>query len=105
MGLRGGSFFINDHEGYLRSQTRYEVLSAKWPNYGFRVVALGGNPNGNPSPPLQPKAVHKSPLNTDDSPKPSSEAKVPSVPILTPPVRRDKVKTYYVSQSDGNDDV
>ena len=104
VGLRGGSFFINDHEGYLRSQTRYEVLSAKWPNYGFRVVALGGNPNGNPSPPLQPKAFPESPPNMDDSPKPSSEAKVPPVPILTPPVRRDKVNTYYVSQSDGNDD-
>jgi dienelactone hydrolase/formylglycine-generating enzyme required for sulfatase activity len=43
VGLRGGSFFINDNEGYLRSQTRYDVLSAKWPNYGFRVVALGGD--------------------------------------------------------------
>jgi len=21
----------------------YDVLSAKWPNYGFRVVALGGS--------------------------------------------------------------
>ena len=104
VGLRGGSFFINDHEGYLRSQTRYEVLSAKWPNYGFRVVALGGNPNGNPSPPLQPKATPESHPDTDDSPKPSPEAKVPPVPLLPPPVRRDKVKTYYVSQSDGNDD-
>ena len=41
VGLRGGSFYINDHEGYMRSATRYDVLSAKWPNYGFRVVALG----------------------------------------------------------------
>jgi len=41
VGLRGGSFFINDHQGYMRSATRYDVLSAKWPNYGFRVVALG----------------------------------------------------------------
>ena len=40
-GLRGGSFYINDHAGYMRSATRYDVLSAKWPNYGFRVVALG----------------------------------------------------------------
>lgn len=40
-GLRGGSFHINDNESYLRSGTRYDVLSAKWPNYGFRVVALG----------------------------------------------------------------
>jgi len=41
VGLRGGSFFLNDNETYLRSTTRYDVLSAKWPNYGFRVVALG----------------------------------------------------------------
>lgn len=40
-GLRGGSFYINDNEGYMLSFTRYDVLSAKWPNYGFRVVALG----------------------------------------------------------------
>ena len=39
--LRGGSFYINDHEGYMRSTARYDVLSAKWPNYGFRVAALG----------------------------------------------------------------
>lgn len=41
VGLRGGSFYHNDNEGYMRSATRYDVLSAKWPNYGFRVVALG----------------------------------------------------------------
>jgi len=40
-GLRGGSFYINDNSGYMRSGIRYDVLSAKWPNYGFRVVALG----------------------------------------------------------------
>lgn len=42
VGLRGGSFYINDNEGYMRSSTRYDVWGAKWPNYGFRVVALGG---------------------------------------------------------------
>lgn len=42
-GLRGGSFYLNDNEGYLRSTTRYDVLSAEWPNYGFRVVALGAS--------------------------------------------------------------
>lgn len=42
VGLRGGSWFINDNDGYLQSGTRYDVLSAKWPHYGFRVVALGG---------------------------------------------------------------
>jgi sulfatase modifying factor 1 len=41
VGLRGGSFYINDHAGYMRSATRYDVISARWPNYGFRVVALG----------------------------------------------------------------
>jgi len=41
VGLRGGSFFLNDNETYLRSNTRYDVPSAKWPNYGFRIVALG----------------------------------------------------------------
>ncbi len=40
-GLRGGSWYINDNQNYMRSTTRYDVLSAKWPNYGFRVVALG----------------------------------------------------------------
>jgi formylglycine-generating enzyme required for sulfatase activity len=43
VGLRGGSFYINDHAGYMRSETRYDVLSAKWPNYGFRVAAVGGD--------------------------------------------------------------
>lgn len=42
-GLRGGSFFINDNDGYMAASTRYDVLSAKWPNYGFRVVQLGGD--------------------------------------------------------------
>jgi len=42
VGLRGGSWFINDNDGYLQSGTRYEVYGAKWPHYGFRVVALGG---------------------------------------------------------------
>jgi formylglycine-generating enzyme required for sulfatase activity len=41
-GLRGGSWYINDNENYMRSTIRYDVLSAKWPHYGFRVVALGG---------------------------------------------------------------
>ncbi len=43
VGLRGGSFYINDNAGYMLSGTRYDVLSAKWPNYGFRVAALGGS--------------------------------------------------------------
>lgn len=42
VGLRGGSFYINDNDGYMQLTTRYDVYSAKWPNYGFRVVALGG---------------------------------------------------------------
>jgi len=42
-GLRGGSFYINDNENYMAANVRYDVLSAKWPNYGFRVVQLGGD--------------------------------------------------------------
>lgn len=42
VGLRGGSFFLNDNPGYMESTTRYDVYTAKWPNYGFRVVRLGG---------------------------------------------------------------
>ena len=104
VGLRGGSFFINDHEAYLRSHTRYEVLSAKWPNYGFRVVALGGNPKAIPSPSPKPKEVTESLPKTEDSPQPPPEAKVPPVPLPKPPAPRAKAKTYYVSQSGGNDD-
>ena len=42
-GVRGGSFFINDHEGYLQSSTRYvsNPPTFEFSNYGFRVVALG----------------------------------------------------------------
>jgi formylglycine-generating enzyme required for sulfatase activity len=43
VGLRVGSFFMNDRDEYLLSYTRYDVYGAKWPNYGFRVVALGGS--------------------------------------------------------------
>jgi sulfatase modifying factor 1 len=42
VGLRGGSFYMNDNDSYLQSGTRYDVYAAKWPNYGFRVAALGG---------------------------------------------------------------
>ena len=42
VGLRGGGWYINDNDSYCISTTRYDVLSAKWPHYGFRVVALGG---------------------------------------------------------------
>jgi formylglycine-generating enzyme required for sulfatase activity len=42
VGVRGGSFYINDIDSYLQSGTRYDDHSAKEPNYGFRVVALGG---------------------------------------------------------------
>ena len=43
-GVRGGSFWINDHAGYMLSSTRY-CSNPPWfvyDNYGFRVVALGG---------------------------------------------------------------
>ncbi len=42
VGLRGGSFYMHDKEVYLLATTRHEVDAAKWPNWGFRVVALGG---------------------------------------------------------------
>ncbi len=42
VGLRGGSFFLNDSNSHMQSNIRYDVYSAKWPNYGFRVVRLGG---------------------------------------------------------------
>ncbi|MEI8374820.1 MAG: SUMF1/EgtB/PvdO family nonheme iron enzyme [Planctomycetota bacterium] len=42
VGLRGGSYYINDNDNYMRSFTRYDVLSAKWPHYGFRVAQVGG---------------------------------------------------------------
>ena len=84
VGLRGGSFFINDHDAYLRSYTRYEVLSAKWPNYGFRVVALGsGKSVAAPKEPVVPPAT---------------------VPAPKPSVSRTGGETFYVSQSEGNDD-
>ncbi len=41
VGVRGGSFFHQDTDGYQTSGIRYEDWSAKWPNYGFRVVSLG----------------------------------------------------------------
>lgn len=86
VGLRGGSFFLDDNHGYLRSSTRYDVLSAKWPNYGFRVVALGGSKTGSSSPP---------------QPRPPE----PTPPALRPPVtKRTTPATFYVSQSEGNDD-
>jgi len=43
VGLRGGSYYINDNDGYMLASARWDVLSAKWPHYGFRVVALGGS--------------------------------------------------------------
>ena len=57
VGLRGGSFYMNDKDAYLLSSTRYEVYGAKWPNYGFRVVALGsGTAAPAPAPAPAPKA-------------------------------------------------
>lgn len=100
VGLRGGSFFINDNEGYLRSQTRYDVLSAKWPNYGFRVVALGGDGQAALLPSKGfPEAKDEGFTSLD-----KAEGKAPPIPLPKLPVRRVKTKTYYVSQSSGNDD-
>ena len=41
VGLRGGSYLHKDTENLQLATTRYEVENGKWPNYGFRVVALG----------------------------------------------------------------
>jgi len=84
VGLRGGSFYINDNETYLRSTTRYDVLSAKWPNYGFRVVALGGGADGGAA--------------AGPAVKPVETVTGPPTPERTEPA------TFYVSQSSGNDD-
>ena len=43
VGLRGGSWYINDNDSHMLSSSRYDVLSAKWPHRGFRVVALGSS--------------------------------------------------------------
>jgi len=104
VGLRGGSFFIDDHEGYLLSQARYEVLSAKWPNYGFRVVALGGNKQADPPASQTPKDLSKPLEKNDESSKVQTEATVPALIIPKSPASRTKAKTFYVSQSDGNDE-
>ena len=84
VGLRGGSYYHNDHDAYLRSSTRYEVLSAKWPNYGFRVVALGSGK-------VRPAAK---------SPAPAAKL----APARRPTTSRSKATTFYISQSEGNDD-
>ena len=84
VGLRGGSYWINDHSGYAKSGTRYDVLSAKWPHYGFRVVAVGGGAS-----------------------KGGVSSEVPLVvkidPVVEAPVVRTSSQTFYVSASSGND--
>jgi len=42
-GVRGGSYWINDHAGYMRSSARWVSNPPEfvYDNYGFRVVALG----------------------------------------------------------------
>lgn len=42
-GLRGGLWYQNDKDDYMRSFTRYDDWSAKWPHYGFRVAQVGGD--------------------------------------------------------------
>jgi len=79
VGLRGGSFYIDDNTAYLLASTRYEVLSAKWPNYGFRVVALGSG-----------KVAAR-----------AEKVKPPPVPAAG--LKRTSSKTFYVSSSEGND--
>ncbi|MFT4546822.1 MAG: sulfatase modifying factor 1 [Verrucomicrobiales bacterium] len=115
--LRGGSWFHNDHDAYLRSSTRYDVLSAKWPNYGFRVVALGsGKAKATPTvsaPAPAPTSTVPSPAPAPAPVKPApAPATVPTptpapapatVPPVKPTVSVGKGTTYYVSASQGND--
>ena len=44
-GVRGGSYWINDHTQYMHAGTRYVSNAPEfvYDNYGFRVVTLGGN--------------------------------------------------------------
>jgi len=99
VGLRGGSFSLTDNQTYLRSTTRYDVLSGKWPNYGFRVVALGGGADGGAD----------DGGATDDGNAAGGAASRPPAETVdtvtaTPAPKRTEPKTFYVSQSSGNDD-
>ncbi|MFC1806514.1 SUMF1/EgtB/PvdO family nonheme iron enzyme, partial [Planctomycetota bacterium] len=84
-GVRGGSFYLNDREGYLRASTRYvsNPPTFQFCNYGFRVAAIGGaaSPGGA-----------------------SLVAKKPPDPVeVAPTPKRTTPATFYVSQSSGND--
>ena len=105
VGLRGGSFFINDHEGYLRSNTRYDVLSAKWPNYGFRVVALGGNLNSisNAEKPKANEESGETLSRVNDSPSDPPEEIVVPVPARKGDESPKGGRVFYVSSSEGDD--
>jgi sulfatase modifying factor 1 len=109
VGLRGGSFFHNDHDAYLRSSARYDVLSAKWPNYGFRVVALGtGKSKQSTVPKVKTPVRHSSkpvPEVIKPKPIPTVPAPTPIRPVPSPVVVTKGVKgtIYYVSHSEGND--
>ncbi len=84
-GVRGGSFYLNDREGYLRSSTRYvsNPPTFQFCNYGFRVVAIGGAASPGGASVVAAKA-----------PAPVNVAQAP---------RRKTPATFYVSQSSGND--
>ena len=103
VGLRGGSFFIDDHEGYLQSHTRYEVFSAKWPNYGFRIVALGGSEQSNASITPRSKTLPQHPLPAKESVQIQAEKPAQKIIVTSPPAAKKKPTTYYVSSSEGND--
>ena len=119
VGLRGGSFHLNDNAGYLRAGTRYDVLSAKWPNYGFRVVALGSGTTtakvptpsmSNPPPKTKPGPTviapkTKLPPTTTPSIKtpPFSPKTRPGLPAKAPTIPKTTGNVYYVSESAGND--
>jgi len=84
-GVRGGSFYLNDREHYLRSSTRYvsNPPTFQFCNYGFRVVAIGGA--------ASPGAAS------------GVAAKAPDPVKVAPTPKRTTPATFYVSQSSGND--
>ena len=98
-GVRGGSFYINDHEGYLRSTTRYvsNPPTFEFCNYGFRVVALGGGAGGGRM------ATPAGPTKEPATPKGSVSPTAPAPPKTASGPARKTPATFYVSDSSGND--
>lgn len=103
VGLRGGSFYINDHAGYTHATARYEVDSAPWPNYGFRVAVLGGGASA--ASPMASRPVEGAPVVPAPGPTPVVAAPASPAARSKPAAakRPGGPKVFYVSQSTGND--